>query len=44
MVMLKVGDVVARKSSGYDVLFRVSNIYDDMVDLVEMTVRIIADA
>ena len=44
MVMLKVGDVVARKSYGYDVLFRVSNIYDDMVDLVGMTVRIIADA
>ena len=44
MVMLKVGDVVARKSYGYDVLFRVSSIYDDMVDLVGMTVRIIADA
>lgn len=44
MTMLKVGDVVARKSYGYDVLFKVSNIYNDMVDLVGMTVRIIADA
>ncbi len=44
MIRLKVGDIVARKSYGYDVLFRVSNIYDDMVDLVGMTVRIIADA
>ena len=44
MLKLKEGDVVARKSYGYDVLFKVVNIYDDMVDLVGMTVRIIADA
>ncbi len=44
MLKLKVGDVVARKSYGYDVLFKVVNIYDDMVDLVGMTVRILADA
>ena len=44
MLKLKVGDVVARKSYGYDVLFKVVNIYDEMVDLVGMTVRILADA
>lgn len=44
MLKLKIGDVVSRKSYGYDVLFKVVNIYDDMVDLVGMTVRILADA
>ena len=44
MLKLKIGDVVARKSYGYDVLFKVVNIYDEMVDLVGMTVRILADA
>ena len=44
MIMLKIGDVVARKSYGYDVLFKVTNIYDDMAELVGMTVRILADA
>ena len=32
MLKLKVGDVVARKSYGYDVHFKVVNIYDDMVE------------
>ena len=41
---LKVGDIVARKSYNYDVLFRVERIYKDMVDLVGITVRILADA
>ena len=44
MPNLKVGDIVARKSYNYDVLFRVEKITGDMVDLVGITVRIIADA
>lgn len=44
MNRLKVGDIVARRSYGYDVLFKVSNIYDDIADLIGITVRIIADA
>lgn len=41
---LKIGDLVARKSYGYDVLFKINNIRNDIVDLVGVTVRIIADA
>lgn len=44
MLKLKVGDIVARKSYGYDVLFKVVKIYDDMADLVGISVRILADA
>lgn len=44
MYNLKIGDIVARKSYNYDVLFKVERINNDMVDLVGMTVRIIADA
>lgn len=44
MQNLRVGDIVARKSYNYDVLFKVERINADMVDLVGMTVRIIADA
>ena len=44
MYNLKLGDIVARKSYNYDVLFKVERINNDMVDLVGMTVRIIADA
>lgn len=41
---LKIGDVVARKSYNYDVLFRIKKITGDMVDLIGISVRIIADA
>lgn len=44
MLNLRIGDIVARKSYNYDVLFKVERINNDMVDLVGMTVRIIADA
>lgn len=44
MQNLKIGDIVARKSYNYDVLFKVERINADMIDLVGMTVRIIADA
>lgn len=44
MPLLKVGDIVARKSYNYDVLFRVAKINGEIVDLVGITVRIIADA
>lgn len=44
MPNLKLGDIVARKSYNYDVLFRVTRITGEMVDLVGITVRIIADA
>lgn len=45
MSNFKVGDIVARKSYNYDVLFRITNIRPDgIVDLVGITVRIIADA
>lgn len=40
----KVGDVVARKSYNYDVLFKITNINGEIVDLVGTTVRIIADS
>ena len=44
MPQFKVGDIVARKSYNYDVLFKITSIRGDMVDLIGMTVRIIADA
>ena len=44
MPNFNVGDIVARKSYNYDVLFRVNRVYGDMVDLIGITVRIIADA
>lgn len=40
----RVGDVVARKSYGYDILFKVVGMNNGLVDLVGLTVRIIADA
>lgn len=44
MQNFKVGDIVARKSYNYDVLFRITNINQDMVELVGIAVRIIADS
>lgn len=44
MGTFKIGDMVARKSYNYDVLFRIKNINGEIVDLVGITVRIIADA
>ena len=41
---LKIGDIVARKSYNYDVLFRVQRISGETVDLVGINVRILADA
>ena len=38
------GDIVARRSYNYDVLFRITNIRGTIVDLVGITVRIVADA
>lgn len=40
----KVGDIVARKSYNYDILFRITNINADTADLVGITVRIVADS
>lgn len=41
-----IGDIVARKSYGYDILFRIININSskDVADIAGITVRIIADA
>lgn len=44
MPNLKIGDIVARKSYNYDVLFRVARITGEIADLVGITVRIIADS
>ncbi|MBQ8379549.1 MAG: sporulation peptidase YabG [Clostridia bacterium] len=45
MPKFKIGDIVARKSYNYDVLFRITNISPNgIIDLVGITVRIIADA
>ena len=44
MESFKVGDIVARKSYKFDILFRIINIDKDMVDIAGLTVRIIADA
>ena len=41
----KVGDIVARKSYNYDVLFRIIHINNEgIADLVGITTRILADA
>lgn len=40
----KVGDIVARRSYNYDVLFRITNINNGIADLVGISVRIVADA
>lgn len=41
----KIGDIVARKSYNYDVLFRIIAIHQDgLIDLVGITTRILADA
>lgn len=44
MPNFKIGDIVARKSYNYDVLFKIQRINGDIVDLVGITVRILADA
>ena len=44
METFKVGDVVARKSYNFDILFKIVGIKNDIADLVGMTVRIVADA
>ena len=45
MESFKVGDIVARKSYNYDVLFKITRINPDgIIDLVGLTVRIIANA
>lgn len=45
MDTFKIGDIVARKSYNYDILFKVTKINQNgMLDLVGLTVRIIADA
>lgn len=40
----KVGDIVARKSYNYDVLFRITSINGEIAELVGITVRIVADS
>ncbi len=44
MEKFKIGDIVARKSYNFDILFKVVGVNGSIVDLVGMTVRIIADA
>ncbi|MCX8075074.1 MAG: sporulation peptidase YabG [Clostridia bacterium] len=44
MEVFKIGDVVARKSYSYDILFKVVDIRNDIADLVGLTVRIVADS
>lgn len=45
MEIFRVGDVVARKSYNYDILFKIVNIHNNgIVDLQGLTVRIVADA
>ena len=44
MEAFKVGDVVARKSYDFDIMFKIVAIRNDIADLVGITVRIIADA
>ena len=45
MEKFRIGDVVARKSYNYDIMFKIVNIYNNgMVDLQGLTVRIVADA
>lgn len=45
MSNFKIGDIVARKSYNYDVLFRITNMHPNgIIDLVGITSRILADA
>lgn len=44
MEPFKIGDIVARKSYNFDILFRVINVDKEVVDIAGLTVRIIADA
>lgn len=45
MENFRIGDVVARKSYNLDILFKITNIYNNgIVDLQGLTVRIVADA
>lgn len=45
MEMFKIGDIVARKSYNYDILFKIVNVRSNGIcDLVGMSVRIVADA
>ena len=44
MEAFKVGDIVARKSYNFDIMFKIVAIRNDIADLVGITVRIIADA
>ena len=44
METFKIGDIVARKSYNFDILFKIVGIKNDVADLVGMTVRIVADA
>lgn len=40
----KIGDIVARKSYNYDVLFRITSLSNNIANLVGITVRIVADS
>ena len=44
MPNFKIGDIVARKSYNYDILFRITSINGEVADLVGVAVRIIADS
>lgn len=45
MENFRIGDIVARRSYNYDILFKITNIHPNgMIDLVGLTVRIVADA
>lgn len=44
MENFKAGDIVARRSYGYDILFKIETLDGDMANLVGMTVRIVADS
>lgn len=44
MDTFKIGDVVARKSYSLDILFKITGINRDIIDLAGLTVRIVADA
>lgn len=44
METFRIGDIVARKSYNYDILFKVTDIIKDVASLNGLTVRIIADA
>ncbi len=44
MEQFRLGDIVARKSYNMDVLFKITNIRDNVAELVGLTVRISADA